>query len=474
MESPATSRHGPDSWLAAPLIALSAAAIGKAISINDGALTPVAIDWISASIICGMAALLIARFTLLQRVGDVPLVIVALLILIVEFSAHLTETPGVYLKLQPDSMQWHHRYIGIAALAAGGLFFPSGRRWFFPLMLAGYLATGFWLIQLTPNPHIDVAVWHTAAYRALAEGISPYSIEIPNIYGNMAFYGQTVADNRVVHVGYPYPPLALLIGGLGQWIGGDYRYANLFALALSGALLAYARPSRASALGAAIFLFTPRAFFFLEQGWTEAIVVVAFSATLFCSVRAPRLLPWAFGVLLASKQYTFFVIPLLPLLTGPMTRKQWIRFALISVGLATAITLPFMIWDFRGFWNSVVMFQIAQPFRREALSYMASTARAGVPWIPQWTSFALLVVVMALARWRAPRSPSGFALGSALAFLFFFAFAKQAFANYYFMVFSLTCGAVAVLDTAPAQPAVVAPPGQTIDRQPGGRPLTSP
>jgi 4-amino-4-deoxy-L-arabinose transferase-like glycosyltransferase len=67
----------------------------------------------------------------------------------------------------------------------------------------------------------------------------------------------------------------------------------------------------------------------------------------------------------------------------------------------------------------------------------------------------------ALALWRAPRSPHGFALGVALVLGLFFAFNKQAFANYYYFVIGALCVAAAtapVRREIPAHSTVSAPP----------------
>jgi hypothetical protein len=47
-----------------------------------------------------------------------------------------------------------------------------------------------------------------------------------------------------------------------------------------------------------------------------------------------------------------------------------------------------------------------------------------------------------LCLWRAERTPAGFAGAIALCFFVFFAFSKQAFANYYYMVIAAMCVSV--------------------------------
>jgi hypothetical protein len=52
---------------------------------------------------------------------------------------------------------------------------------------------------------------------------------------------------------------------------------------------------------------------------------------------------------------------------------------------------------------------------------------------------------IAMALWRAPRTPAGFAAAVAVTFTVFFAFSKQAFGNYYFFVIgALACALAAI------------------------------
>jgi len=60
-------------------------------------------------------------------------------------------------------------------------------------------------------------------------------------------------------------------------------------------------------------------------------------------------------------------------------------------------------------------------------------ARGAQHW-PTWLAFVAATVGAALAVWRGAHSPTGFAAGAALILFGFFAFNKQAFCNYYFLV----------------------------------------
>ncbi|MBS1154027.1 MAG: hypothetical protein H6Q89_5725, partial [Myxococcaceae bacterium] len=289
-----------------------------------------------------------------------------------------------------------------------------------------------------------VWVWHNEAFKALMQGTSPYAITMPNIYGTTEWFGPGLADATHVFVGYPYPPLTLALGGLGHALADDYRYANLAALIASAALIAFSRPGRVASTAAVILLMSPRSLFVLEQGWTESSAILAFAAVVFCACRAPRLLPWVFGAMLATKQYFVLCLPLVfLLLPRPLTWRGFAGFAWRSAVIPVVTILPFLIWSPKGFIDSVGMFQVRQPFRPDSLTFLTATMKNGVPGLPQWAGFAALVPAYLLGIVRAPRTPVGFAVASALMFGVFFAFAKQAFCNYYFLVVAILCCAAA-------------------------------
>ena len=67
--------------------------------------------------------------------------------------------------------------------------------------------------------------------------------------------------------------------------------------------------------------------------------------------------------------------------------------------------------------------------------------------VPWWLAFGLMLAAIAVALWRFRRTPAGFAAAVPIAYFLFFAFGKQAFANYYFLVIGATCCAIATLDS---------------------------
>jgi hypothetical protein len=160
------------------------------------------------------------------------------------------------------------------------------------------------------------------------------------------------------------------------------------------------------------------------------------AAVLFCATRAPRRMWIAMGLCLASKQYMILVLPLAMLV---MTKRDLMK----SLLLAAAITLPFLAWNTAAFLRSVVLMQMRQPFRLDALSFPAIFARFTGLEMPSILAFAAAALAL-IWTWRvSPRSVVGFAAATSLVLIVFFAFNKQAFCNYYFLTAATCCCAAA-------------------------------
>src|SRR5262249_5442932 len=173
-------------------------------------------------------------------------------------------------------------------------------------------------------PQIDVFLFQRDSIAALLHGENPYAITFPDIYRSSPFfYGPGLSVGGRLAFGFPYPPLSLFLAMPGQILAGDFRYSQLAAMTLSGGLMAYSRPSPVASAAGAVFLFTPRMFFVLEESWTEPFVVLLLALIVFLASRAPKLVPYAFGLFLAVKQYLVIVIPLLVLLLPrPVERRE--------------------------------------------------------------------------------------------------------------------------------------------------------
>lgn len=320
------------------------------------------------------------------------------------------------------------------------------------LLLALYGAAGLLTLALCPEPRIDVFVLQRQGAADLLAGLDPYRSTFPNIYDadeTARFFGAG-APQRLTH--YPYPPLSLYVGALSHLLG-DVRLGGLFLSMLCGLLIfalarRWRRDQEAAAL-LALYLLHPRGLFVVERAWTEPLIECAFVALLFAMAAGRTgLLAACVGLFLSAKQYSVLALPLIFWALAPRAPRN--RGALLW-GIAGAIALcaPFFVWDPAAFVEDVLLFQLQQPFREDALSLPAALC-----WLTGLRApggLALLAALGALVFCRRRQQPGarGLALCAALLYFWFFFMAKQAFCNYYhFVGVLLLCGAA-----APPQPA---------------------
>lgn len=348
-------------------------------------------------------------------------------------------SPAAYLPL----------WIGLgaaAAVAAAPLFgASSSARWRLLALVAIHLALGVWVIGESPEPYIDLWVMQRDGARALVEGVNPYLPIYPNLYGpDSPYYGPGLVVDGELTIGFPYPPLSLLLVLPGEILAGDPRFAHLVAIELATLVIAFIRPGAIGANAALLYLFTPWTFFFLVGSWTEPLVVLMISLVALAAVRAPRWLGFCVGLLIAVKQYMLLGLPVALLLLAGSGRERW-RIAWQSVAVAAALTLPIALWDLDAYTWSTIGSLAGQVFRPDSLTFLALLPEG---WGPRLSvvGFVLLVPGLVLLALRAPRGASGFAAGLGLLLLVFFAFSRQGSANYHFAVIGALCCAVAATD----------------------------
>lgn len=321
------------------------------------------------------------------------------------------------------------------------------------LLLATIGAAGFaWTFTVagTKNIYIDVISFHQAACAALDDGRNPYATLMPDVYGAAGadFYAPGVVAGGQVRYAYPYPPLSLLATYAG-WLGGDVRWGLVAAGVLTAALIAATAGGAARAGVAALFLLAPHALYVTPLGYTDGYVAAALAGVVLCARRAPRVLPVALGLLLATKQYAVIFLPAVPLLIPEpwgdriFWRRLWRLFWPAAL-VAAALTLPPLLLDARSYLHALVLVQMRQPFRADSLGFLPLlSGPAGSGALATLLGFGTLLPMAAVALWRLPRSPAGFAAATALLALVFFSFGRQAFANYYLVVTAALCCAVA-------------------------------
>jgi hypothetical protein len=437
-------------WLA-PVSAVAIIAIGRGLQIVNGILHPDALFWITVALAIAIAGVVVARPARFARL-DAPIVlVVAVAGLAANIGQLYTKPPILVAGLPPDSQADFNLRLalltGAAFAAIGAALRPRWRRFAIAPLAAAHFALGVWTIEESPRPKIDVHVFQRSSIAALRGGTNPYELTFPNIYGDASYYGPGLSVDGSLQFGFPYFPLSLLLAMPGQILAGDHRYSQLVAMELAAILMAFSRSRGFGILAAALFLTTPRVFFVLEQAWTEPFVVFGLAAVVFAACRHPRVTPWLFGAFVALKQYLVLALPAVLLLVRD--RREAFQFLTRAAIAGAALTLPFVLWNPAAFWTSVVALQFHQPFRLDALSYLSWWTLRGHPQPPELTSFVAAAIASAIALWRLPRTPAGFAAAVALTFFAFFAFNKQAFCNYYFFV--IGAFAVTLAACAPAE-----------------------
>jgi hypothetical protein len=432
-----------------PALVVSAALLGDALQLNNGfyGLAPIALvtvalalAWLALTAPRALNAVLPDRD---RAVAQVILAVVVMQLLLISAAPI-----GFYFR---HPMPWQHPgfvpglvVAGLGTLAAT---LAGPRRWLRLAAATAVVAAATWLGVLTyrgsPTPAIDVVPVHHDAFAALGRGESPYSMTFADIYaGTEQFYPPGMAvDGRVLY-GFPYPPLSLAMAWPGH-LAGDFRYAELAALVAAAAFAVAAGRASAVAIGAiAILLFTPRAFFALEQAWTEPFAIVWVAGAIWAAATRRPLAAAAFlGLAAATKQYLALAVPAAWLLGTD--RATSLRALAVTVGVAGIALLP-ALGDLSGFLHSAVMVQVREVLRMDSLSLAVTWAeRSGAPM--SGAAYAALVLAAAgLAVWRAPATPSGVAAALAVTLFTAFAFGKKAFCNYYVMVLSVLVLAIAV------------------------------
>ena len=433
------------SWTAALLLVAAAFTLGQALQVNDGFFHGRAILWLFASLVLMAGACRGARTRIsLASPSVVRFTLTA--VVLFQVAQLLSDPPLLYSGLR------HGRDDGVLAGALGAtgalavvIAFGSTRlrSIAFATILGLHLVAGTRVIQLVPDPKIDVITVQEAAIEALAAGKSPYGMTFSNIYGSdTRFYGEGMASDGQVHFGFPYPPLALLFVAPAQWLFGDLRYAAVAALAAVGGLLASFGWTRHAMLSATVLLTTPRILFEIEQGWTEPFVILMLVLMTVALRRGGRYAALATGLGMAVKQYLAVALLIAPVMGPRPARPAW-RTVAIAIAVASAVTLPFVIWDAAGFVKSVMTLQFKEPFRLDSLSFLVWMARRGLHPPTTAVTLAALAAATFAVRRTLPQCPAGFAAGMAIVSIAAFAFGKKAFCNYYFFVIGALMTAVA-------------------------------
>lgn len=329
-------------------------------------------------------------------------------------------------------------------------------RWLL-LAVALVVAWGISMLALRRVPGIDSLMFQREAAAGLLHLENPYARTFRDPYppeASRVFYGPGTSVDGVLRTGFMYMPFSLLLSLAGHMLG-DVRYASLLCMAGAALLIAHAAPqSRGARAAALLLLTTPVMPMVLYLGWNDTHVVLLLAACHWCRERRPALLPYALGLLMVTKQYTIVMLPAaLLFLPWPATAQTLLAAGWRALATGLAVTLPFVLWDIPAFVHSAIRFHFTQPFRPDALSFVA-WAQAAHPERLGALPFALaaLAWVALMRRARTVTVPATQAL--AMVLLAFFCSSKQAFVNYFYVVIGCLCMAAAALQ----RPTVPAPP----------------
>ncbi len=325
--------------------------------------------------------------------------------------------------------------LGIASMARAGSGTQASRelanskRIVATLMALHALAAVYYCHRVPAND-IDCYTFQRAAVERLVHGIDPFGKTQANLYTaaeTAKYYGPGMVVDGRVQVGLQYPPLTLawILPG---YLLGDIRYSYILSIVLSGAILFALNPGRLGLHLTAFLLANPITFLIEDRCWTEPLVLLVLSLTVYCAYRHRRWLPFALGLFLATKQYNFLALPFLQSLLLPFRWQSYWKLVGLAILVALATVAPFAVWDFHALIHDLVLFHLAQPFRWDSLSFAVVS--------PVFTRVGPLLVI-AFAAWsirRAPATPAMFAAAYGLALLLFVVTSKQAFANYYFLI----------------------------------------
>ena len=301
--------------------------------------------------------------------------------------------------------------------------------------------------------HIDVIVFEHRAGDLLAELSNPYDARVanfPDLYQGQ-FYDPSLTDTHHLKFGFPYTIVSLLGTGMAQIAFGEPRWAQAAALTAGIALLlVIGRRRTQSAFGpfaVLLLISTPATWYVLRAGYIEPILFMLFALSVYAAIARPQLLPYVLAIFFASKQYVPLLLPLLVLLV-PWSQLKRRAFALPFIATFATITVPPLALT--GYWHSVMVVQLLQPFRIDSVSLAAAWTNHGhaepgtlVPFLPP-------LVALALCLRFGRRTPAGFVTSCGFVLLAFFSFSKQSFANYHFLVIAVFCTAIAVHDVESA------------------------
>lgn len=354
-----------------------------------------------------------------ERTTGTPVFAIALILLLLSAE---TKAAGLGLNTPRFNQLYHIVVLVLAVVAAVAylVFRRSGhrlRRVVFTFAVIAAIAFRIWMPIVSPHARNDVLAMGQMSSQALLQGKNPFSTHTSS------------------YPGYVYLPADLYIQTISYRLAGDVRYASVLAeIVIAFALwrLARRRWSEATAqLMALLFLYAPRGLYVIEFAWLDPLILMLFALFLLLRDRdKPMLAAVAYGYMLVMKQYMVFAF-----FQWFIIERNWKR---IATGLVVAaVTLiPFVVADWHSFLRMGVLYNVVQPFRKDALSVFSLLARRwGLTPPPGWAILvgAVLTIATFLPQGRI-KPIRGYLFAVTITMFGMFLFGSLAFINWYYLV----------------------------------------
>lgn len=297
-------------------------------------------------------------------------------------------------------------------------------------LVAGRVAT----LHAAPGPGIDVFLTNTQAADYFAAGVNPYGAAYADVYAGKYDY----PSKFFYWPGYLWPAVVAR-----TWLG-DVRFAvvaadvaTALALAWIGRRLAL-RPLTIAALPL-LWLAHPVSLLVLELAWVDPVLIAWMALSIVALLlRRWFLLGVAVGAAMSVKQYgLLFALPL-AIALGTRERRAFPTALLGVVVTLVALFGPFLVNDFRGFYDSTIDVYLHAGMRADALSLAVWLTNRFAVEPPGWLLLGTWGVLLAgMSVWLARRrhdDPTDLLAVAALAYAALFLLGKLAFCNYYYLV----------------------------------------
>jgi len=326
-------------------------------------------------------------------------------------------------------------------LLLGGFFRVNAHQ--FQARLAGLLlgiaaTTHLLVLRMVPFPFIDVFTAITEASVALLEGRNPYQISYTDIY-----QGRGLTPS-----GFGYLPGLFPWSLSGMFLAGDIRAGNFLALVGLALLLVMLPGARGGAgrfyLAALLFL-GGAGLFVAEQAWIDPILAFLIFASSWLPAKG-RLI-WAAGfagLLCATKQYGVVAFGFLCLMAWNREGAGRAgKFFLIALLAGVLVQIPFCLWNFSAYWNTVFVGIGNLPFRPDAYTLISWFSARGlvIPGVPVLGALVFLALAWKFRKDRCA-DPGTVLFVSSVAYMAIFLTNRHAFCNYFQLVFLLLLGSL--------------------------------